>query len=363
MPRRRKGTKPELCLVRGIAPERASPARVLAEFRARLANGASLVPTGRALGRPQLLLGPRYRPRHAVRLFEATYYLADYRHDDSLGFFVGFVVLGSDPQHLWPRLFYKDSSLLWRVASHFARVDGSTWIGKGDTRVEERGPWVYRHSVEETTNLPYELQFALDALSRRGARRRDDAALALFVREAPSGRLEPYADFLAPRRRAASRHRENGGRPVAYFRQAGEPRSLAFARGYEPDLRAGIVERGTSSSSFFGGPVERVRVLATNRRVHYLFFASPTHVWLAPPQLLSRELSSYGVRVDDVGADEALCLPGFEYHDDEESQIPAGFAGAPHPENPDRADAAAWLERLPIVQAFRRTVLARAGRV
>jgi len=354
-----RGRRPELRLVRGIAPERVSPAAVLREFRARIARGARLVPAGTARKRPELLLAARYRPRHALRLFDATYYLADYRFDDAVGFFVGYVVLGHDPRRIWPRLFYKDSSLLWRVASHFTREDGEAWIGKGDTREEEREGWLYRHSVEETTNLPYELQFALDELSRRGRKQRDDAALALVVREARPGRLEPFADFTAPRRAAAAAHREHGGRPVARFRRPGDPRSLVFARGYAPDLAHGLVEEHTSPSSFFGGNVRKVRVLSANRRVHYLFLASPTHVWLAPPQLLSTELASFGVRVHDVLAAEELCLPGFEYHDAEGSQIPPGFAGAPHPENPDRADAAAWLEALPIVRAFRARVLGR----
>jgi hypothetical protein len=351
---------PELRLVRGIVPVPATPAQTLRDFRSLVERGARLVPAGTARRRPGVLLGPRYRPRHAVRLFDATYFLTDYRFDDAVGFFVGYVALGAEPRALWPRLFYKDSSLLWRVASHFARVGGAVWIGKGDTRVEERGEWVWRHSVEETTNLPYELQFALDLLSRRGTKRRDDEALALVVREAPPGRLEPYADFSAPRRRAAAGHREHGGRPVACFARPGDPRSLRFARGYAPDLVRGIVERHVSPSSFFGGPVTRVRVLAVNRRVQYLFFASPRHVWLAPPQLLTTELSSFGVRTHDVVADEELFLPGYEYHEDGESQIPAGYAGEPHPENPDRADASAWLEALPVVRAFRARGLARS---
>jgi hypothetical protein len=260
---------------------------------------------------------------------------------------------------IWPRLFYKDSSLLWRVASHYARDGDSVWIGKGDVRVEERGPWVYRHSAEETSNLPYELQFAFDGLSRRGARRRDLRALDLVVRAAPPGRIEPYADFASPRRRAEARFRENGGRAVARFLRAGDPSSLRFAPGYEPDFARGVLERGRSISAFFGGPVGKWRIRSTNRRVQYLFLASPRHVWLGPPQPFTTELTSYGVRADGVLADEDAFLPGYEYHEDGDSQIPPGFAGAAHAENPDRADASAWLEALPVVQAFRARVLRR----
>jgi len=343
---------PELCLVTGIRPEPGAAAAVARRFRALLDAGARLLPAGTARKRPGLLLGPRYRPQHEVRLFDARYFLAPYRFDDAVGFFVGYVVLDGR-REVWPRIFYKDSSLLWRVASHFVRADGATWIGKGDTRIEERGPWVYRHSVEETTNLPYELQFVLDDLSHRRKRRRDDAAMALVVREAPSGRIQPYADFCAPRRRAAALWRENGGRPVARFLRRGDPESLRFAPGYEPDLEDGLVESGTAPSAYFGGPVEKVRVVARNRRVQYLFLHGPRHVWMAPPQLLSTRLSSYGVRVDDVPADEDAFLPGYEYHDAEESQIPRGYAGPQHPEDPDRADASPWLEALPVVRAFR----------
>jgi hypothetical protein len=357
---RRRG--PELALVTGVRPEPHAPAEVARRFRRLLADGARLATVGAARARPERLLAPRLLPRHELRLFGARFFLSDYRFDDAIGFFVGYVVLDARPDAVHPRACYKDSSLLWRVASHLLRDDGSTWIGKGDTRTEERGGYVYRHSVEETANLPYELQPALDELSRRGPRRRDDLALALVVRTAPRGRIEPYADFRAPRLRAASRWRENGGRPVAYLRRRGDPGSLRFAPGYAPDFARGTVERCVASSAYFGGRIEKHRILSVNRRIQYLFLASPTHVWIGPPQLLSTELSSYGVRVDDVLADEDVFLPGYEYHEDGDSQIPAGFAGAPHPDHADRADASAWLEALPVIRAFRAEVLGRAAR-
>ena len=54
--------------------------------------------------------------------------------------------------------------------------------------------------------------------------------------------------------------------------------------------------------------------------------------------------------------------PGYEYHyleDDDDpsslhSQIPEGFAGAAHPDDPTRSDTTAWLEQLPVIQEFRR---------
>ena len=82
------------------------------------------------------------------------------------------------------------------------------------------------------------------------------------------------------------------------------------------------------------------------------------------PQATTTELSSFGVRTVDVVVDEEICCPGFEYHfyDRSEdppvlcSQIPPGFAGPAAPSDPDRADAAPWLDRLPIIRAFRRSL-------
>jgi hypothetical protein len=87
-------------------------------------------------------------------------------------------------------------------------------------------------------------------------------------------------------------------------------------------------------------------------------------VWIIPPQALTTELSSFGLRSVDVAIDENLCVPGFEYHfmDDTQdpptlhTQIPEGFAGAPSAEDPSRADASKWLDRLPVVREFRRVV-------
>ncbi len=36
------------------------------------------------------------------------------------------------------------------------------------------------------------------------------------------------------------------------------------------------------------------------------------------------------------------------------SQIPEGYAGAAHENDPSRADASAWLDQLPVIQEFRR---------
>jgi hypothetical protein len=38
------------------------------------------------------------------------------------------------------------------------------------------------------------------------------------------------------------------------------------------------------------------------------------------------------------------------------SQIPEGLAGAPSDVDPSRADTSAWLDRVPVIQEFRRLV-------
>lgn len=364
----RKRQRPHSAVVTGVVPERATPAQTVRAFRRLLDEGARLAPAGSARRDPEVLLGRRYLPRTEIRLFDARYFLTDYRFNEALGFFVGYVALGQHPKRIYPRIFYKDSSLVWRVASHFVHDHREYWIGKGDVRWERHAGEEVLSSVEETTNLPYEVQAAFDTASRQQRRRKDDEAIELILREGPSSRLRPYADFVQPRRAAAARYRINGGRPIARFRRASDPASLVFVSGYEPDFTEGVLEVARSASKFFGGALRKFRILSTNRQIQYYFVASPQHAWINPPQALTTELSTYGVRVDDVFADEHLSIPAYEYHDEADeddpdaapSQIPTGYAGDPHPNDPHRADATAWIEALPVIEAFRAKVLRRA---
>jgi hypothetical protein len=351
-------------IVVGIAPRDATPARVDREFRALLAGGARLRPAGSTKPRPEQLLTSGYAPKHAVALFDAEFYLTHLREDDNFRFFVAYVRLAARPRDLYPRLFYKDSSLVWRCATHYVRSERENWIGKGDLKpVREDGELVW-YSAEETTNLPLEIQAALDEASRSGPHvRRDLRAAGLVLRKGPDDRVAPYADFSAPRRRAMARrgNRIHGGRRVAWFEHRGDPDSLRFAEGFEPDFRDGVLETSFSKSRLYGGEIRKLRILSVNRRIQYQFIAGPQQVWIVPPQALTTELSSYGVRTVDVDVDEDLCVPGYEYHyvDDSEdppqlvSQIPAGFVGARSDVDPTRADASPWLERLPVIRAFR----------
>ena len=346
--------------MKDVHPCGAAPSRIRRAFAALLASGHRLRPAGTARARPGALLS-LYPPRYAAELFDARFFLAELREDENFRFFVAYVQLGGG-EELFPRLFYKDSSLVWRCATHVISAPGVHWIGKGDVKKIDEEDGETEYSAEETTNLPLELQAALDELSRRAKRVAWDArALRRLLRRAPVGRYEAYADFLGPRRRAASVRANlvNGGRPVAWFVRRNDPGSLRFAPGFAPDF-ARVVDVARSASRMYGGPIRKLRILSRNARIQYQFVAGPRHVWIIPAQALTTELSSYGARTIDVHADEDLYVPGYEYHYKERgalyTQIPLGFAGAASEVDPTRADASPWLERLPVIQEFRRRI-------
>lgn len=358
-------------VVPSVAPEDKSPARVKREFEALLRGGARLRPVGEAKKRPSRLLREGYVPRFQLRLFDTTIDLTQLYQNPDLRFFVAYLRQGErepDRTTIHPRIFYKDISLVWRSPSHLAGPVDDYWIGKGDVEVEEVDGYEVTTSMEETTDLPLEMQAALDLLSRRMARvPYDEKSVRLVLRRAEGERVRPYADFLAPRRKAAADPRNliHRGRSIARFTRKNDPTSLRFASGFEPDFARGVMEKTTSTSTMYGGRIERYRILSKNRRAQYMFFSGPHHVWIIPPQALTTELSSFGLRTIDVVADENLCVPGFEYHFLDESQdppvfvsqIPKGFAGPQSIHDPSRADASPWLEKLPIIQEFRRKVL------
>ena len=352
--------------------DRRRPRTIAQEFQRLLEDGVPLRSTGEAREDPESLLAGGYLPRFRLELFDTVIYLTEVRQNPAIRYFVAYLLQGKGAKRaLYPRIFYKDVSLVWRVASHMIASDREFWIGKGDVRIIRQGDHETVHSLESTTDLPYEMQDALERLNRSAGRvQEDENALYLVLRNAPDERVEPYADFCAPRNRARNRgERIHGGRRVARFTRAGDPTSLSFARGFEPDLVDGVFEIGHLNSKLYGGALARYRILSTNGKIQYMFFAGPRHIWIVPPQALTTELSSYGVRVVDVEADEDLFVPGYEYHYMDPdldppaivSQIPAGFAGATHPFDPDRADASKWLNRLSIVREFRRRFL-QAGR-
>ncbi len=354
-------------IVSSTQADERSERRIEREFLSLLDAGAKLVPVGTARKRPRALLRRGYMPRYRIDLFDTTFYLSRVRQNEDIRFFVAYLVQGSRRQ-IHPRIFYKDVSLVWRSASHFVRSEQENWIGKGDVKVVRQGGEEWVESDEATTDLPLEIQTALESLIRRVSRiPTDHEAVALVLRRGPDDRVEPYRDFSGPRRHAQADRRNlvNGGRSIARFARRRDPTSLRIAKGYEPDFAAGILEVEESKSRLYGGLLRRYRILSRNQQVQYLFFAGPRQVWIGALQATTTELSSYGVRTIDVPADEDLLLPGYEYHflDDAEdppvfvSQIPKGFAGPSSEVDPSRADASPWLDRVPVIRQFRRQVL------
>lgn len=364
-------------VVPSAEPAPLSPRQVSRAFLQAVEDGMAIRPAGDAKDDPESLLRDGYTPKHELALFDTLFFLTNVRENEDLRYFVAYVVQAPGegrPPVAWPRIFYKDLSLVWRSASHIVRTEHENWIGKGDVKatvVQGEELWF---SAEHTTDLPLEIQNAFETLSR--AVRRipyDDLVPELVLRNSPSHRVRPYRDFLEPRRRAQAEPRNliHGGEPVAWFTRPGDPGSLRFARGFDPDFGDGVLEVGESHSSMYGGRIGRYRILSRNRRIQYLFMAAPDHVWIIPPQALTTELSSFGVRTVDVEVHDDLCIPGFEYHfvdhDGENgpelvTQIPDGYAGDPSRHDATRADTSAWLDALPVVQDFRREVLGRGGR-
>ncbi len=362
-------------VVPSVQPADLTPRQVAQELRQLIDSGAKLRAVGEAKHDPESLLSRGYTPKHAISLFDTRFYLTNALHNPALRFFVAYVVQGrpsTGHTEIHPRIFYKDLSLVWRCASHMIANDGDFWIGKGDVQTFVRDGYEITECVESTTDLPLEMQTALEAINRKAPPRNNKEALFLVLRNAPGSRTEPYRDFTEPRRRAGMDRRNliHGGKSIARFTRKNDPTSLRIVPGFEPDFRKGIVETSEGRSAMYGGRLLRFRILSRNRTVQYLFMAGPEHVWIIPPQATTTELSTYGVRTVDVVADEDLFVPGYEYHyfdddaDESEhfSQIPEGFAGEPSERDSDRADASAWLNQIPVIREFRRIVLSGATR-
>ena len=366
----------EAVIPRKIVPSPAcsehGPRAAEREFRQLLADGVEIRPVGKARKSPRRLLSLGYAPKHKLELFDTTFYVTNAFQNYFLRFFIAYIVQGA-ARSAYPRIFYKDASLVWRAASHVGGKGGELWVGKGDVEIRDEGEEEVIESREATTDLPLEIQPALESLNRIKRRVPTDfASLDLILRRGPDSRIQAFSDFTGPRKRASSNPRNliNGGRTVAWFSRRHDPTSLRFKAGFEPDFDDGILEVDGFGSRIYGGTVERFRILSRNHLIQYLFFAGPRHVWIIPPQATTTQLSSFGVRTIDVIADEDVFIPGYEYHFDDDSldppvpysQIPPGFAGALSEVDPSRADASPWLDQLPVVREFREQVLARAKR-
>jgi len=353
-------------IVPDALPTRMSDAQVRREFVDLVDNHAKLVCVGDARHHPRQVLRGNL-PTSKLELFNTTFYLTGPRQNPDLRFFVAYVMPAPTARKpsVYARIFYKDNSLIWRVASHMFSGDGDFWIGKGDSRIVLERNWKREYSNESTTDLPLEMQSALEALNHQGKVRRARTIVQQIVRRASRNRIRAFDDFTKPRRQAEARPggRINGGRRIARFTKPGDPTSLVIVHGYEPDFANGLVGYWRHRSRFYGGMIRRYRVLSVNRKIQHLFFLSPRHAWMIPPQTLTTELSSYGVRTIDVPVDDNAYLPGYEYHfveDDDSgnpqlySQIPEGYAGARHPNDESRVDASPWLDKIPLMAEFRR---------
>ncbi|HEX7478140.1 MAG TPA: hypothetical protein VF331_10065 [Polyangiales bacterium] len=357
-------------IVPSIHPSSLSSAQVRRELKTLIDTGAPVLPAGRARSHP-LRLVAAFPPSFKLELWGTRFYLTTVRQNPHLRFCIAYLAqphYRSGRMQIHPRIFYKDGALVWRCASHIAVDELGIWVGKGDTTIKVIDGGEQIRSVESTTDLPLELQTAVEDLSRSVAKvPRDRVALLQVLRQAPNGRIEPYREFTDPRRRAQKDRRNliNAGKPVAHFRRNDDPTSLRFVQGYQPDFSRGVLEHSSSKSVMYGGIVQRFRVLSTNKRIQYYFFAGPDNAWIVPPQTTTTELSTFGLRTVDVPIDDNLCVPGYEYHYLDEtvdppehySQIPAGFVGRANPHDPDRSDASPWLEQLPVIREFRRRLL------
>lgn len=366
-------------IVPSVEPSPLGAKEVRAEFQRLLDAGARIKPAGLAKDDPMQLVRGRYAPTSLIELFDTRFFLSDYFQTPQLRYFIAYVVqpdATGKVRSIFPRIIYKDGSLIWRSASHMVSSDDDFWIGKGDIRTEIIGDEEHYESVESTTDLPFEMQTALEIVARRTIKIRKEArALDLVLRNAPASRVRAYGDFTALRDAAAKNPRNliHGGRSIADFtKKKGrkDPGTLRFAKGYEPDFENGILEMAESTSVLYGGKLERYRILSVNKRVQYLFFSGPLQVWIIPPQATTTQLSSFGVRTVDVVIDDDACCPGYEYHflDDTVdppvfySQIPDGYAGPVGPNDDSRADASPWLDKMPVIADFRRIVLGRKKR-
>lgn len=358
----------QVAQILNVAASSESSGVIARKFRQLFNAGHQLRADGLAKSNPAQLLHLGYTPKHEIELFGTRFFLCNQRDAHGLKVMPAYVLPARRQARgkpaIYARVFYKDSSLVWRSASHYINTHNEQWIGKGAVRWVNKTGMRGWFSAEETTNLPLEMQAALDEVSQRGPRKQNDQrVLSLVLRNAPSTRVRPYIDFAGPRLSAMklAANRINNNKTVAWFAASNDPASLQIAAGFEPDFSA-IIDVSPSRSSMYGGSINKYRIGSKNKQIQYLFVAGPKHVWIVNPQSFGVELSSYGVRTVDVVVDEDLCIPGYEFFDNAgtgeiDNQIPPGFAGDPCPIDPDRADASPWNDRMPIIKSFRRALL------
>ncbi len=244
-----------------------SPAKVESEFMELIDGKIKLVVKGSAKKNPKILLSKGLKPKHKIRLFDTTFYLTDPQTTPELLYVVAYILKGST---LYARILYKDISLIWRCASHCTYIKQELWVGKGDIKTVLDEEYEMTFSDESTTDLPLEMQTAMEHILQQSDKQRGSVADIMSVlQKAPGERVAPYADFRIPRKKANSNPKNlvNKGRSVASFMNPNDPRTLKIVKGFEPDFKKGIIEQSKSSSKLYGGPLKRFRILSVNKKI------------------------------------------------------------------------------------------------
>jgi len=133
---KRRGGGLETRIVTGVVPSARTPRQVEREFRALARGGDAIRAAGAARSDPSCLLRG-YTPKYEIRLFDTVFALTGLREDPkpNFRFFVAYVRrAGERAPALYPRLFYKDASLVWRCATHYIDSPTDNWLGKDDLK-------------------------------------------------------------------------------------------------------------------------------------------------------------------------------------------------------------------------------------
>ena len=145
-----------------VVPSEKTPRKIGTNFRRLLESGYRLRADGQAKSDPDRLLRIGYTPKYEIELFGTRFFLCNQRDAEGLKVMPAYVLPATKLRRgkpiIYARIFYKDSSLVWRSASHYRNTPEVGWIGKGAVRFQvKRGDRDW-YSAEETTNLPYEVQ-------------------------------------------------------------------------------------------------------------------------------------------------------------------------------------------------------------
>ncbi|MDP3703201.1 MAG: cysteine peptidase family C39 domain-containing protein, partial [Candidatus Omnitrophota bacterium] len=287
-------------------------------------------------------------PKHQVQFGQDHFYISDAFID--AGGRTAFLayLLHRDSTTGQPVIFvnayYKSNSQnVWRAASHHA------------------GPWIGKGFGEAGQMLPMELQSTFEHIvaSQRASQ---------GVYEKP-GRFFDVLGFDVQGPMVSMVVGGPNRVVIAELNHAGQTNPalanhhINFRPGYEPDFHRGVVEHFQADNPVYSKVTSYV-ILSANRQVQYLFNVDGAgRVWVGGVQGTSETLIRQGVRRDNLQyvVPEELLTPAFEYL----KQMPTGYLEARnvHPRNLQYADASAFLNKISVIQEFRRHVLGQPGSV